>query len=905
MNWNRGVLLGLIIMQAIPCSGQIRNRVDIQRYVSPAPGEVMTLTQKVETGWPVRWGEFRMHHPQGSTLKVKGPIEMTDQFDLASYRTPLESTIVSRRWHGESMYLANEQFYSSHPFWLALVDGGFPVAHSPQLEWILLREAYWYSRYMLSHVSAQSRMGIHMVHGPYWQLKAMEYYRHNRIVRDRGERTPSTKDVFLGVYAPLFSKRTGWPRVFEDANPTMLDYASGDPHLTGQLPVADTFADPMSNKVYGWGVPGYLIDWRSNRWDHDTIDTTINMGVVGQIMKKKLAWTRSFFRKTHEGPGHGEPARLVTQVGASAGDGFRGVNLLLGALNGMLEIKAALLADENGCLGGVNPSAYDPSCGLKYIPHKIKPNLIFNGDLPIRPNAYDPLDLSSQLWDQASLLWALAEYYEQCFRFQTNPDVPVAVFSVDPPVDGGLIEQRTYRVALGLSNLIIKNLQAMHFRNGALASCWTPDGGPGGTVSMRDSSMAIIALVEYDHHLKSHGRDPYPELRETARAMAMSHAEFLVSVQSPDGSFNERYCIRHGKGKGRQTLMRDQFFGIRALCSAYQMTGDKRFLQAARRTWNLLHTQYWDESTGLYRSDLQSDVAVYTPVDLAVAYAGIREMILTSPSHRAGPLLEHFVRFWVQSLNNSGMQMSEDYNTGEISFGLVRADDDEDGIPFIAASHGAHGVAPIPAGVVAINLGPRNNPRFSCIQGDRHVSCGPVAAFYKPRFDPSRLLLTEIDTDDSFVQRETLNRWEAMPLRLAPSRQNRIGSDLTGREIFRNNCVVCHGQRGEGIFGASLKYAMSEYSRKAVISTITKGRMAKSMPAWGHGVDDLNIVDTDAELIIGNVLTEEEIERVADYIKTDLATTYMRTLSAESYFTPIDARSEVGLPLPTPDSGAN
>ncbi|MCP4511930.1 MAG: hypothetical protein GY826_36630, partial [Fuerstiella sp.] len=64
-------------------------------------------------------------------------------------------------------------------------------------------------------------------------------------------------------------------------------------------------------------------------------------------------------------------------------------------------------------------------------------------------------------------------------------------------------------------------------------------------------------------------------------------------------------------------------------------------------------------------------------------------------------------------------------------------------------------------------------------------------------------------------------------------------------------------------------------------------------------------VDTDAELIIGNVLTEEEIERVADYIKTDLATTYMRTLSAESYFTPIDARSEVGLPLPTPDSGAN
>jgi hypothetical protein len=651
------VFVGLLFVVSLlanttTCNAQFRRSHDGD-HERPAPGEVMTFSQKVETGWPTRWGKFQMNHPQGSKLSVKGPVEMTDQFDLAPYRTPLDSKIVSRRWTGDSMYLANEQFYSAHPFWLNLVQGGFPVAHSPQLEWVLLRESYWYSRYTLSHVSAQSRMGIHMVHGPYWQLKALEYHRRNQLIRDRGERVPSGKDMLLGVYAPMYAKRTGWPRIFEDANPTMLDYKSGDPHLTSQLPIADTFADPTSDKRYGWGVPGYFIDWRSNRWNHDTIDTTINMGAVGQIMKKKVAWTRFFFKSTHPGPAYGEPNRNVTQVGSSAGEGFRGIGLFQGALNGMLEIKASLLADEKGRLSGVNPFEYDPTCGLKYIPHEIKPNLIFNGDLPIRPNAYDPKDLSSQLWDQASLLWATADYYDQCFRFQTTSDTPVAVFSTDPPVDGGLIEQRTYRVALGLSNLIVKNMQAMHFSNGALASEWVPGSGIGNTVSMRDSSMAIVSLIAYDHHLKSNGRDPFPDLRKAARAMAVSHAEFLISVQDPDGSFHERYCIGDGASQGCNTLMRDQFFGIRALCAAYQLTGDAKFLEAAKRTWNLLNTQYWDELNGLYRSDLRSDVAVYTPVDLAAAFGAIREIILASPAHKARPLLERFVRFWVQA-NNSG-----------------------------------------------------------------------------------------------------------------------------------------------------------------------------------------------------------------------------------------------------------
>jgi len=883
MRRNRLILLSLLLSCATPGFGQFPEGRDLQSVEYPAPGEAMTFSQKVVTGWPTRWGEFRMHDPQGSTLKVKGPVEMTGQFDLSSYRTALDSKIVSRRWSGDSMYLANEQFYCSHPFWLNLVYGGFPVAHSPQLEWVILRESYWYSRYMLNHVGARSRMGVHMVHGPYWHLKAMEYYHRNRLLRNRGERVPSVKDVLLGVYAPMFAKRTGWPRIFEDAHPTMLDYKSGDPHLTAPLPLTDTFADPTSNKVFGWGVPAYAIDWRSTRWDHDKMDTTINLGVVGQIMKKKTAWTRYFFKSTHEGPAYGEPSRKVTQVGTSAGEGFRGIGLLLGTLNGMLEIKASLIADEQGQLGGVNPFQYDPSCGLKYIPHEIKPNLIFNGDLPIRPNAYDPLDLSSHLWDQASLLWATADYYDQCFHFQTNSDTPVAVFSTDPPVDGGLIEQRTYRVALGLSNLIVKNLLAMHSCNGVLASRWVPGYGVGDTVSMQDSSMVIVALTAYDHHLKSNDRDPYPELRKAARAMVRSQADFLISVQNCDGSFHEQYGIGDRVGRGCNTMMRDQFFGIRALCEAYQLTGNSKYFEAAKRTWNLLNTCYWDESTGLYRSNLQSDVAIYSPVDLAAAFGAIREIILASPAHESRPSLERFVRFWVQALDNSGMQMSEDHNTGEISFGLISPDADCDGIPFIAASDGMYGVAPLPAGAVAINLGPPDNPRFANVCGERRLPAGHVIATYQPKSGFDALLFTpESVVRSNRVKRPMMDSWETKPIRLASSQRNAIGSSLSGEVIFQRNCMVCHGQRGEGIFGASLDRAMFEYSRKAVISTITKGRMAKSMPPWGEGVDELNVVDTDDELIVGNVLTSEEIERVADYIKTGLALKYKQSMNLQS-----------------------
>lgn len=853
----------------------------------PAPGDSMTFSEKVKAGFPMRWGKLEVHAPWGARYKYEGPNELAAEFDLSRYRTPLQSKIVSRRWKGNAgMYLANEEFLSGFSFWMDLVRGGFPVAHSPALQWVTVLESYWYSRYMLNYVQGRAHMGIHMIHGPYWTLKALDLHEKDRYIRDRGERIPGNKGIMLGFYVPIYCKRTGWPRVFENANPTMLDYKSGDPHFVGPVPTSDTFADPQSDKVYGWGIPAYLVDWRNTQWDGDTIDRTIDLGIVGQTMKKKLVWTRAFFRSTHQGPSPGDPTATVELLGESGESGFLGLALTIGSLNGLLEIKASLIADESGSLGGINPFTYDPAKGLRYVPHEIRPNLIMVGDMPERPNAYHVSDRSSRLWDQASLLWAATDYYDQAFRFQKTLGVDVGVFSLDPPADGGLIEQRTYRVALGLSNLIVRNLAAMHRSpSGVLASKWTPEKKTGDTVSVRDSAMVIEALNDYDQRLAAHAPEAYAELRAKAREMARAQADFLVRVQASDGSFHERYRISDGTGIGKNTRMRAQFFAIRALCAAWNLTSEDLYLQRARRTWNLLNSKYWDEATGLYRSELGRDVVIYTPWDLAAAYGAIRELVLASPAHRARPLLRRFVRFWIQSLDNSGMQMSEDHMTGEASWGIVNADADGDGIPFLAQSHGKYGVAPVPAAKIAINLGGSDNSEFAAIDGEPYVPASLVRATYLPRtHSEEEVILPEVEvTDATYVQRTAIPRWMGWTGRLAPSKKIHIGSNLTGEQIYRQNCAVCHGQRGEGILGFDLKDDMFKFTKDAVVETITKGRFEKGMPSWGESVDDLNVVEGEEKIHLGNVLSEEEIDRVADYIKGDLGKKYKETETYEAY----------------------
>ncbi len=819
--------------------------------------------------------QLTLNTPDGRAIRQRGG---TPQADLSLYRSPLESKIVDRRWYtNDGMYLANEEFYSGMSFYLEAVNAGFPIAHNQAFAWITSQEGYWYSRYILSNVFAQSHLGISMIHGPYWTLKARELSRKNRLQRDRGERLWANKDILLGIYLPFYYKRTGWPRVFDDAAPTYLQYASGDPHFTGPIIIEDNFDDPQSDKKGDWGVPRYFLDWRNTRWDHDRMEVKFDMGAIGQTVKKQFLWVEYMFHSEHTEPSPSDPLVEVTLLGNDAEEGFRGTILTLAGFNTLLQAKAALFADEKGKkLGGINPFSYDPKQGLRYLPHRISPSVVYMGDLPERLWALDNIeDNSSQLWDQASWLWATAEYEWLAVRFQGK------AFTDNPPVDGGIIESQTVNVARGLSNVLVKNMAAMHSHNGVLVSEWTPKGGTGRTLSVQDAALALVALSELKDRREMNGYEP--EVAEQAEYLLRTTADFLLRVQGAEGAFHRAYDVPTSQGQGGTDLSTPQWFGIRALVAAYHATEDERFLEAARRTWSYLQEHFWDESSGLYRTSRGDDTVVLTPVAVAAAMGAMRELMFATPLQLLDPMIERYTRWFVQTVDNSGFQMSEDNRTGELSYGVESPDEDADGIPFLKHGHGRYGIAPLPAAKVVVNIGGPQNVAYRRIKGEehqfnrfaqvsqRHVTV-PTSGADRPlprnpttssggqasAVIPPALLIHIKKGED--IERPPMERFNGTLIPLPASQPIERGSDLTGEEIFRRNCAICHGSRGEGITGKPL-LTISTDSEDAVFDVPKKGRFTQGMPPWGEGVDEL-----------AGVLTDEEIRRVVRYIRTTLFT---------------------------------
>lgn len=809
------------------------------------------------------YGKIYMNTPDGRRVELK---EGTPQPDLSKYRSPLESKIVDHRFYtNAAMYLANEEYNMGQVGFVDMVKAGFPLAYKTPFHWITHQEAYWYARHVLDWVGARAHMGISMVHGPYWTLKAQELYAKNRLVRDRGERVPSNKDVLLGIYLPLFYKRTGFPRVFEYANPSYLDYASGDPRFTAPVIVDDTFEDPQSGKKGQWGVPQYAIDWTNLRWNHDSLDTTFDMGAIGQGLKRRAMWIGYMFHSNHLEQSPSDNNAEITLLGNDAEEGFRGVSLVFQSFNTILQAKANFFADAKGkTLGGINPFSYDPKKGLRYLPHLISPNIVLLGDMPERLWALDIKDNSSHLWDQASFLWGTTEYYHWSNRYNE-------VFTSNPPVDGGLIEKRTGLVARGLANVLVKNIEAMHRNKRVMVSHWTPEKGAGEVVSMQDSAMAMVALKEYrDRHEVA---DVDADLREKAKELIKAQADFLIKVQGQDGSFYERYNVITGQGIGENTRSTPQWWAVRALVVAWHVAEDQKYLEAARKTFSLLNRDYWQEKSGLYRTRLGDDTVILTPLDVGAAVGAMREMMFATPLHLLEPQIERFTRWWVQTVNTSGLQQAEEHRTGELSYGVQTKDEDADGIPFVSGGHGRYGCAPLPAGKVAVNIGGADNNAFYALKGNLHNPNKYTQVKYayvpKSRAEQLKILLPIEIEGDGLVERPPMERFDGTIISLPPSKPVKrglgIAKNLSGKEIFEANCASCHGMRGQGITGKDLE-PISQKRPEEIKKVPMEGRFEKIMPPWGKGVDDL-----------AGVLTEEEIDRIVDYIKDGL---FKKTVAA-------------------------
>lgn len=81
------------------------------------------------------------------------------------------------------------------------------------------------------------------------------------------------------------------------------------------------------------------------------------------------------------------------------------------------------------------------------------------------------------------------------------------------------------------------------------------------------------------------------------------------------------------------------------------------------------------------------------------------------------------------------------------------------------------------------------------------------------------------------------------------------GDPENGAQLFAENCVACHGERGEGRIGATLNDAFAAIDVDTfIVETVRRGRPGTFMPAFSEA--------------FGGPLSDAEIEDIAAYIES-------------------------------------
>jgi mono/diheme cytochrome c family protein len=93
------------------------------------------------------------------------------------------------------------------------------------------------------------------------------------------------------------------------------------------------------------------------------------------------------------------------------------------------------------------------------------------------------------------------------------------------------------------------------------------------------------------------------------------------------------------------------------------------------------------------------------------------------------------------------------------------------------------------------------------------------------------------------------------PLLPSPVAAFPAGDATRGAQVYKDNCEVCHGDRGQGNIGATLRRDWPGINPEAFIeATVARGVAGSKMPAWAQSN--------------GGPLTNQQIADVATYIRT-------------------------------------
>lgn len=558
-----------------------------------------------------------------------------------------------------AMYAANEEWLT---FACEVPDGMVELGLKHQ------SDMYWYSMYNLGNLLFRSGMGVHVVSSPLFEKHAKE---DKGMPWSKGM-LPMRQRKFLLHKVAQFKAKSGAARL---DNPVFKGY--GPP--PGAYPVYLEFSS---------GVPTFvkdpnLQDWSTLRWDPSTFDKSMNPGAWGQALMKEILWARDFFHENRTSKG-------VTYVGTGAHDGahgFRGSMLIALALNKAFALKQTLAYNpQTGKLGSVDPMTYDPKKGPLYYPHRYevrfksmaKPmmNMMVPGKAPDWPKKFLVTDNSSDLFDVASLLWGLSEFY-----YITGPTVKdafdelfgdpkwIAKDKSEAEIQAALKKGKTifpkedpHKLSKGMTAVNFKNIMALHFNGGkgTFVDTWKPGQGQGKHITTANAGMAVVALANVYHRL--HDVDM---IRQGAKKMLLAQADFLLQRQDSDGSIANGFDLNGQAEKSTKTLL-SQAMAMRAWLAAYQITKDKKYLDAAERTFDFMQKNLWHEGAGVYRAYVGATQSKFDGMNYGATLGALRELAIARNANDRAPVANRLDEFFFNVSNKAGLQIAEINMTGEM-----------------------------------------------------------------------------------------------------------------------------------------------------------------------------------------------------------------------------------------------
>jgi hypothetical protein len=229
-----------------------------------------------------------------------------------------------------------------------------------------------------------------------------------------------------------------------------------------------------------------------------------------------------------------------------------------------------------------------------------------------------------------------------------------------------------FDLMMGTSKVIFMNLMAMHWdmANGSFVNTSGLAEGmpqPGNEISTLNAGYITMVLALMKEEFEG------TPLEQMALDALNAQSSFIVnSLKDPTGGFYNGYTLNVGPDNEAKTAV-SQAAAARGLYAAYALTGNADYLNAANDAYAFLMDNYYVAGQMAFKTEQDSDQAIYTPFNFAVIAGGLREASLVGGHTEAATI---YTRFFKKVANT--MQLAEFDPSGETG-----DDSDGDGIPFL------------------------------------------------------------------------------------------------------------------------------------------------------------------------------------------------------------------------------